>query len=153
MGRRVAGAVDGRQVLREHLRVGHYFVAVRSHDRSSGRYRLKVLIRDITTTSISAAGSRFLEVTPGVSVPITVRVTSANLGGRVVVEIDRHDPFAGWQFSSVSGNRVGSSGFLTLPWTPQSVGNWRIRARFVGSPFSAFSESGYVRIHVAEPLG
>ena len=153
-GRRIAFAVDGSgpQVLRERLRLGHYFIVVRSQNHSSGRYGLRLVVRDITTTSIAVGGSEFLEVPPGVSVPIAVRVTSVNVGGPVVVQIDRLDPLTGWQFSSVVTRRIGSSGFLTLAWTPRSVGYWRMRARFLGSPFSGFSESYFVRVHVAEPL-
>lgn len=153
-GRTIASAVGGSgpQELRERLRLGHYFVAVRSHDHSNGKYRLHLVVRDITSTAITVGGSRVLETPPGASIPITVRVTSVNSGGPVVVQIDRLDPLTGWQFSSVIARRIDSSGYLRVAWTPKSVGYWRLRARFLGSPFSGFSESGFVRVHVAEPL-
>ena len=153
-GSRVAGAVghQGKQVLLQHLRVGHYFVVVRSHDESSGSYQLQVLVRDITTTSVSPGGSRFFLSAPGTSIPITVRVTAANVGGRVAVLIDKHDPLASWQFSATVPGRVDSSGTVTLAWTPPAVGHWRMRARFLGTPFSSFSQSGYAYVYVAEPL-
>ncbi len=153
-GRRLAAALEGSgpQVLRERLRLGHYYLAVRSRDHSSGRYRLRLVVRDITTTSITVRGSSFLEVPPGASVPVTVHVTSPNVGGPLVVQIDRFDPLTGWEFASVITRRIGSTGFLSVPWRPKSVGYWRMRARFLGSPFSGFSESTFVRVHVAEPL-
>jgi hypothetical protein len=36
---------------------------------------------------------------------------------------------------------------------PPSVGHWRARARFVANPYSSYSESEYVHLHVVEPLG
>lgn len=153
-GRTVASAVDesGPQVLRERLGVGRYFIAVRSQNHSSGKYGLRLVVREITTTSIAVGGSTFAEVPPRMSVPVTARVTSVNVGGPVVVQIDKLDPLTGWQFSSVIARRIGPSGFLNITWTPKSVGYWRMRARFLGSPFSGFSESQFVRAHVVEPL-
>jgi hypothetical protein len=153
-GERVACACDvrGRQVLREHLSPGHYIVAVRSREKSGGKYRLQLLIRDVTTTSLSVAGSRFVEFAPGVSVPFAVFVTSASHGGPVRLQIDRFDPLSGWQFSTIVRASVTPTGAATIAWTPPYVGHWRARARFTGTPFSSFSESGWVRIYVAEPL-
>lgn len=153
-GGRVACACGqrGRQVLRETLPPGRYFVAVRSRDKSGGKYRLHVLVRDITTTSISVDGSRFVEVEPATAVPFTVNVTSASHGGRVQIQLDSHDPLFGWQFSTIVNGSVDATGAFTTDWTPPWVGHWRARARFVGTPFSSFSDSGYVRVHVAEPL-
>ena len=98
----------------------------------------------MTTTSISVGGTRSAEATPGRSVPLRVDVTSASHGGVVQIEIDRLEPLIGWQFSEVQKGNVSSGGMFTLNWTPPSVGNWRARARFLGTPYSSFSESGYV---------
>ena len=64
-GGRVACACDrkGRQVLRQTFVPGRYFVAVRSRHKSSGAYRLQVVTRDVTTTSISVNGAAFLRGT------------------------------------------------------------------------------------------
>jgi hypothetical protein len=150
-GERVACACGtrGRQVLREHLSPGHYIVAVRSHERSGGRYRLQLLIRDVTTTSLSVSGSRFVELAPGASVPFAVYVTSASHGGPVRLQID---PLSGWHFASILRASVTPTGAATIAWTPPYVGHWRARVRFTGTPFSSFSESGWVRVYVAEPL-
>ena len=153
-GGRVACACEGRgpQVIRKTIPPGHYYAGVLSRERSGGKYRLQLLVRDVTTTRISAGGATYLETVPGAPVSLQVAVTSASRGGPVELEIDRYDPLTGWQFASVVSTRVDSSGLLVRTWTPPSVGHWRARARFVGTPFSSFSESGYVRVHVAEPL-
>jgi hypothetical protein len=153
-GGKVACACNGkgRQVLRERIPQGRYYVAVRSREKSSGEYGLQLFVRDVTATTISVNGAPFAEVMPGAVVPLTARVTSASHGGAVVIEIDRHDPLSGWQFSTTVHGSVDASGNYVANWTPAAVGHWRARARFVGTPFSSFSKSGYVRVHVAEPL-
>lgn len=153
-GEKMACACEGkgRQVLREHLAPGRYYVVVRSRAKSGGKYGLLAQIRDVTTTTISSGGSSFVEAPPSAPVPIQVAVTSPNKGGPVKIEIDRFDPLSGWHFARVIDTRVDSTGLLTQSWVPPSVGHWRARARFVGTPFSNYSESGYVRVHVAEPL-
>ena len=153
-GGKVACACNakGRQVLRERIARGRYYVAVRSREKSSGKYGLQLFVRDVTATSISVNGAQFTEVSPGLAVPLDVRVASASHGGTVVIAIDRHDPLSGWQFSTTLHGSVDASGNYVANWTPATVGHWRARARFVGTPFSSFSKSGYVRVHVAEPL-
>ncbi len=153
-GGRVACACDtqGRQVLRQHLAPGRYFVAVRSRHKAAGAYRLQVVTRDVTTTSISVNGAQFYEAPAGTSVPLSVHVTSASHGGRVEIEIDRLDPLFGWQFASVLTGNVDAGGTFVANWTPPWVGYWRARARFVGTEFSNFSESDYVRVHGVKPL-
>jgi hypothetical protein len=153
-GRRLRCACEtsGRQRLREQLKAGHYYVAVRSRQGSGGPYSIALLIRDITATSILASGSTFLQIPPGVPVTLSVRVTSAHDGGPLALSIDRFDPLAGWQFSTLYRQRVGPDGLYTVAWTPPYAGHWRAHARFFGTRFSSFSESGWVRIYVAEPL-
>lgn len=153
-GGRLACACSGkgRQVLREHLSQGRYYAAVRSRSRSSGAYGLQLFVRDVTTSSIAALGLPYAETQPGQGVPLTVQVTSASHGGPVRIEIDRFDPLSGWHFSAVVAGQVGTDGRYVTSWVPSTVGHWRARVRFLGTPFSSYSESGYVRIHVAEPL-
>jgi len=153
-GGRVACACDtrGRQVLRQTLAPGRYFVAVRSRHKAAGDYRLQIVTRDVTTTGISVNGAPFYEAASGTSVPLSVHVTSASHGGRVQIEIDRLDPLFGWQFASTATGNVDAGGAFVMSWTPPWVGYWRARARFIGTEFSNFSESGYVRVHVVKPL-
>ena len=110
------------------------------------------MTRDVTTTTISVHGAKFYEAPAGTSVPLSVYVTSASHGGRVQIEIDRLDPLFGWQFASVLTGNVNAGGTFVANWTPPWVGYWRARARFVGTEFSNFSESDYVRVHVVKPL-
>jgi hypothetical protein len=154
-GRRVACACGDSGALRLHerLRPGHYFAVVRSREKSGGSYQLQLLIRTITTTSVLISGSRFAQAPPGTAVTLGVNVTSAERGGPVRLQFDRLDPLAGWQFSTLFGVRVGPSGSTTATWTPPTVGHWRVRAVFVGTPFASFSESPRANLYVANPLG
>jgi hypothetical protein len=153
-GRRVDCACDGKgpHLLREELAPGTYYLAVRSRNRSGGKYRLQVLSTDITTTSLSVNGSRSAEAQLATPVQFTVQVTSASHGGPVEIAIDHRDPLYGWQFETVLNEELGTSGTLSVSWTPAWPGYWRAKARFVGTPYSAFSDSGYVQLHVVEPL-
>ena len=153
-GRRVDCACDGNgsHLLREELAPGTYYLAVRSRNRSGGKYRLQVLSTDITTTSLSVNGSRSVEVQLATPVQLTVQVTSASHGGPVEIAIDHRDPLYGWQFETVLTEELGTGGTLSVSWTPPWPGYWRAKARFVGTPYSAFSDSGYVQLHVVEPL-
>lgn len=153
-GRRVdcACAGKGPHLLRAELDPGTYYVAVRSRDRSGGKYRLQVLSTDITTTSLSVDGSRSAEAQLATPVRFTVQVTSASHGGPVEIAIDQRDPLYGWQFATVLTEELGTSGTLAVSWTPPWPGYWRAKARFVGTPYSSFSDSGYVQLHVVEPL-
>jgi len=154
LGDQVACACTGtgRQVLRETLAPGFYYVAVRAREHSGGNYGLQARIRDVTTTTVTSNGAGSLEAPWGRTVPLTVTVTSASHGGTVQIAIDRRDPLIGWQFSDVQRGTLGSSGSYTLNWSPPSVGHFRARARFLGTPYSSYSASGYVLVHVAEPL-
>lgn len=153
-GQRVGSIRDahGLQVLRLHLAAGRYYAVVKSVDKSGGTYGLQLRVRDVTSTSISAGGATYYEAPPNVAMPITVQVTQASHGGHVIVELDHFDPIAGWHFATELAGNVDGSGTYSTTWVPPSVGHFRARARFVANPFSSFSESGYVRMHVIEPL-
>jgi hypothetical protein len=118
----------GRQVFREHLDIGRYFVVVRARNKASGQYSLQIITRDVTTTSISMNGAQYLETPTGTPVPLNVQVTSASHGGPIQIEIDRLDPLFGWQFSQVLEGTIDSGGYSTTSWTPQWLGYWRARA-------------------------
>lgn len=153
-GKTVAAIRQGRglQALRLHIPDGRYYAVLKSRRGASGSYGLQVRVRDVTTTSIAAAGTQYLESPPGTSLPLTVQVASASHGGRVVVEIDHFDPIARWHYAGTIQGAVTASGVFSTGWLPPSVGHFRARARFLANPYSSFSESGYVRMHVIEPL-
>jgi hypothetical protein len=153
-GKQIASVLTGRgrQELRLHVAAGRYYTGVRARGARGGDYGLQIRVRDVTATAINAAGTQFAEVPAAQTVPLTAQVTSASHGGRVIVEIDHYDPLVGWHFASSLVGEVDASGTYVAQWTPASVGHWRSRARFVANPYSSFSQSGYVRIHVIEPL-
>jgi hypothetical protein len=142
----------GRVILRHRVEPGHYYLAVRSQERSGGPYTLSVRVRGITATDMLIAGQRFLQVAPGEPQLLTAQVASAGIGGRVRFQFDRRDPFHGWQFAQTVIVPIGPSGLATSSWIPPGFGHWRVRARFLGSDTAAASESSYTRLFVAEPL-
>ena len=153
-GKRVTGVTraHGRQSLEENIRSGRYFLSVRALRQTGGAYRLSELTREVTSTTISVNGARFVETSPGASVSAQVYVTAASHGGVVEIEIDRFDPIFGWQFSTQISGSADTSGRFTTSWTPPWAGHWRALARFPGNLYSTPSKSGYVIVHVAAPL-
>ena len=153
-GGRIVGVTRGygKQSLEEKIPAGRYFLSVRAVRQTGGDYRLTVLTREVTSTSMAANGSRYVVTNPGASVSMQVLVRGANHGGLVEIEIDRFDPLFGWQFSTVVSGDVDSSGRFSRSWLPPWPGHWRALARFPGNVYSTPSKSDYVRIHVAAPL-
>jgi len=142
----------GRQSLEKNIRAGRYFLSLRALHQTGGTYRLSVLTREVTSTTMSVNGARYAQTSPGTSVSLQVYVEAASHGGIVEIEIDRFDPIFGWQFSTVVTGSANSSGQFTTSWTPPWAGHWRALARFPGNIYSTPSESGYVFVHVAAPL-
>ena len=151
-GRRIACACGdfGSQGIRLRLRPGRYYAAVRSRDGADGSYRLSRLTRTITTTQLFVDGKKNVEVAPGSSVDIGVRITPG-VAGPVTVDVERFDPLAGWQFYT-RFRRTASGGRVTIPFTPPSVGRWRVRATYDGTRLAAPSGPGRASFTVVEPL-
>jgi hypothetical protein len=129
-GGRIAG---GSTDIRRRLGPGRYVVATRADvGTPGGRYALSLLVRDITSTSLTArAGGHTLTFTAGAS-PAS--------GGAIEIEVDRFDPLGGWQF--VRMLRVSAPGG-SVSWTAPAAGRWRARASFLGSHTASPSRSGY----------
>ena len=147
-------ADDGRRIgnsdkeLRRNLPPGHYVVAVHGDvGTPSGRYALGLVVRQLTQTTLAASASA---VTPGTAVTFTVQTSPAPNGGVLELEIDRFDPLMGWQFSRLI--RVAVPGG-SVSWTPPALGRWRAHVRFLGTLAFSPSDSGYVLVVVANPLG
>ena len=77
-GRRVTGVTraHGRQSLEKNIRSGRYFLSVRALHQTGGTYRLSVLTREITSTTMLVNDSQFVETSPGASVSLQVYVAA-----------------------------------------------------------------------------
>jgi hypothetical protein len=137
--------------LRARLDEGEYFIAVRARGGSAGRYRVSLLIREITETSALVDDLTDATAELGRAVQLSANVTpDAAVGGRVQFRIDRFDPIEGWQFSRMLSARVGTGGLATVSWSPPTVGRWRVRAFFVGSRAASPSASGHALLLVRD---
>jgi hypothetical protein len=122
---------------------GHYVAAVRaSPGAPGGAYRLTLVVRQVTTTTITASSA---QVSPGSSVAFTIAISPPPDGGVVDVEVDRFDTIGGWHFHHTVRLRAGGG----LSWTPPAPGRWRAQASFLGTIRDSPSRSGYATILVA----
>ena len=123
---------------------------MRARQGANGRYRLRRLTRTITKTRVLVNGKSSTEVTPGSTVTIGVRI-APGVAGPVTVDVERFDPLAGWQFYT-RYRRNAAGGSASIPFTPPSVGRWRVRATYDGTRRSAPSGPDQASFEVAEPL-
>ena len=131
----------GADQVRRVLEPGRYVVAVTAPPATKGgAYRLALLVRDITVTTLALAAP----VVPLHSAVVLQPSVAPTSTGIVEVQIDRFDPLGGWQFNRVIRISVGSS----ATWQPPSEGNWRVRASYLGSTATSPSRSGYTYLTV-----
>jgi len=147
-GRRLSSS-SGPGALTSSLGRGTFFVAVRADSGAHGRYRLSLLERGLTTTTVLANGSRSATVGPGATVAITVAVAFSPAGA-VRLELDRFDPLTGWHFYRLYRLRLGSNGRTGISWRPPAIGHWRVRASFGGTRTASPSDGGTARIVVSD---
>lgn len=141
-GGRLASSTDP---VKTRLGPGRYVVAVRGRvGDAGGPYRLRLLLRDVTGTSLRVGGTTSVEVSRGTSVSFQPSVSPTPRGGVVLVQIDRFDPLTGWHFHRLVRLAPGQS----LSWAPPALGRWRAAARFLGTATSSPSRSGYVHVNV-----
>jgi hypothetical protein len=127
-GGRVA---SGGNEIRRRLGAGRYVVAVRgTTGQRAGRYAVSLVIRQLTSTTLTVTGDSF-----------TARTSPTADGGTIELQIDRFDPLTGWQFNRLV--RLSGRGG-TYSWTPPAAGRWRARASFRGTLGYSPSRSGYV---------
>ena len=146
-GRRLSG---GSTEIARRMDPGRYFVAVRTRDQASGRYRLRRVSRTLTRTSITMNGERSARAAPGQAVRVGASV-EPGASGPVTFAIERFDPLAGWQFHRQM-RATAQGGRAEVAFLPPSVGRWRARASFQGTRVDAPSASGYAQVLVATPL-
>ncbi|HSC50708.1 MAG TPA: hypothetical protein VLD16_10640 [Gaiellaceae bacterium] len=146
-GRRISSS-GGPGPLTSSLGRGTYFAAVRADDGAHGRYRLSLLERGLTTTSVLVNGSRSATVAAGafVSIGVDVRFSAA---GAVRLELDRFDPLSGWHFYRLYRLRLGADGHTGVSWRPPTIGHWRVRASFGGTRTASPSDGGTARLVVS----
>jgi hypothetical protein len=149
---RCACLASGGARMRLQLPRGRYFLALRAREHTGGRYRLRLLVREITKTGITIDGTRRAFATPGRSVVVAANVSPPRAGGLVRFKVDRFDPLQGWVFARFLTAEVGSDGVARVAWIPPSVGRWRIDARFRGTITRSPSRSGIATLLVGEPL-
>src|SRR5207247_6910549 len=81
---------------RVRLQPGEYLAAIRTRPPEAGTYAFGVLVREITTTTISTGSAA---VTPASVPTLTAQLsTPAAGGGRIRIQIDYFDPLSGWVF-------------------------------------------------------
>ena len=146
-GRHISSS-GGPGPLTSGLGPGTYFVAVRAEDGAHGRYRLSLLERGLTTTSVLVNGSRSATVSAGASVAIGVEV-SFSPSGAVRLEIDRFDPLSGWHFYRLYRLQLGGNGRTGISWRPPAIGHWRVHASFGGTRTASPSDGGTARLVVS----
>jgi hypothetical protein len=136
------GARLGEYVsMRRQLEPGRYVVAVTAaFDDPAVRYRLRLLVREITGTTLRLASST---VAPGAAVLLLPDVVNAS-SGAIVIQIDRFDPLTGWHFNRLLRTSVGAG----VSWAPPAEGRWRMRASFRGTIEASPSRSSYVHLLV-----
>jgi hypothetical protein len=137
-GKRLACACDGLETASvvQRLAAGSYLAIVRSRPAETGRYALSLRLRAPTTASVrltAAAANRLALVT---------RVSPADVGGRLVLELERFDPLTDWHFVATVSHAVTAGG-TTFTLTPK-LGGWRVRARYSGTLSASPSVSGWI---------
>jgi len=129
--------------IRRGFAPGNYLVVVRARDFSGGRYRLSLLIREITQTHALVGGSRLVTLSRGQTAGVDISVTPP-ASGRVLIRIDRFLPLEGWVFSRILNVRTDSGGSARFSWRPPAAGRWRLQAFFQGTRTASPSSSGYL---------
>ncbi len=143
----------GGERLRIRLNPGRYFAVVRARESSGGRYRLAMLLREITSTDMLISGTHDAVSGPGQAVSLAARVsTGAAAGGLIRIQVDRFDPLDGWQFFRLFPVHAAGDGSATVSWLPPTVGRWRAHAVFFGTRTASPSSSVYARLLVASAL-
>ncbi len=138
---------SGTTYIRHGLAPGQYFVVVRAEPGRRGRYRLSLLIREITQTQALVGGSDSATLRPGQAASVEIGV-SPPAAGRVQLRINRFLLLGGWVFSRIVNLQTGVDGVARFSWTPPAPGRWRLRAFFQGSRTASPSSSRYAFVNV-----
>jgi hypothetical protein len=139
-GKRLACACDGLETttIVQRLAAGSYLAIVRSRPAETGSYALALRLREPTTATVRLTASAG-------AVPRLALVTSvspANVGGHLVLELERFDPLTDWHFVARVSHAVAGGG-TTFSLTPK-IGGWRVRARYSGTLSTSSSVSEWI---------
>lgn len=147
-GRRLA---SGGSSASRQLRAGRYFVAVSAGVGARGSYRLKKIVRTITSTRATVNGAPRAHARPGSTVSLGALV-GPGASGPVRIDVERLDPIFGWQFVRRYNTRA-TGGRASVAFRPSAEGRYRASAVFRGTRSAAPSASlRFARLVVAEPL-
>jgi hypothetical protein len=131
--------------IRENLDPGRYVFAVRSQfTQPGGRYEVWLVMRTLTTTRLTVPQK---DIGLGATVSPTVSIAPSPDMGGVTYQVDRLDPLEGWVFNRTVTVQLGKP----ITWRPPALGQWRIRARYLGSLKFSPSVSEYAHVAVSEP--
>jgi hypothetical protein len=131
--------------IRENLDPGRYVFAVRSRfTQPGGKYEVWLVMRSLTATTLTVPRT---DIALGATVSPTVSISPAPDMGGVTYQVDRLDPLEGWVFNRIVTVQLGKP----ITWRPPALGQWRIRARYLGSLKFSPSVSEYAHITVSEP--
>ena len=130
-----ARLASGEGEAERTLGPGHYVAAVRaSFGQTGGSYRLSLVIRQVTKTTISASSG---EVSLGSSVTFAIGIAPSPDGGVVEVEIDRYDTLAGWHFHHSIRVHAGAGFSWTAPRPDAGACGCRTSGRSGAAPAAA----------------
>jgi hypothetical protein len=135
----------GDDEVARRLGPGRYVVAVRGEvGTAAGPYRVALLLRDVTSTSVLVDGRTSAEARRGAAVSLSAAVSPA-VRGALTLRVERFDPLTGWHFHRA----FVLAGSGSVSWTPPGGGRWRVSARFGGSAGASPSRSGFAYLVVA----
>lgn len=124
---------------------------MRAGDGAAGGYRLKKVVRTITSTRATVNGLSRAHAVPGSTVSVGAFV-SPGQSGAVRIDVERLDPLFGWQFVRRYNARA-SGGRASAAFRPSAEGRYRVSAVFRGSRTAAPSASRrFAGLVVAAPL-
>ncbi|HEY6961536.1 MAG TPA: hypothetical protein VI408_06560 [Gaiellaceae bacterium] len=130
-----------RDLFRVRLDPGRYYVRLAAEDRGAARYRLGLLIREITVTTVTVNGERKASIDTAQPVTLTAHVNPASAtGGIVRIQVNYHDPLQGWVFVQQFRPRVAGTE-ATVRFVPRRVGQYSVRAAFFGNHAASPSET------------
>jgi hypothetical protein len=127
------------------LDTGTYYLAVTPSDDAS-RYTLGLMVRFVTTTSLTVDGTSSVTIRPGESVFLQTTTVPYPGPGETEVQADFFDVATGkWVFRQVWEVAPGSA----ITFTPDAVGRWRVRATFFANDVASMSRTRYCSITVS----